>query len=207
MIFRYPRLYFDASRSAMIIQYRPSPLHQNLPMIFSEIFFPIKSTLPAAVRTRILVYANLDTNSFTGRYTGSQKRADLEVSLRDENGNRNVRLVLEVGFAESYEDLIRDAQLWLEGMRSVRVVVLAKYQESPPYKNPLSEEDEETLQLKDASAVKSSEFTMQGEYGPITYVGFTWAGRISEAFIEIWRRHPTTGTAERCGGRMVSVLL
>ena len=208
MIFRYPRYYFDASRSTMVIQCMPSPVHESLPQTFARKFLPIMTTLPAAVQSRIDVHYNLDIVRFTGRYIGSQKKADLHVSFSDEEANSNITLVFEVGFTESYEDLTRNARLWLEGMISVRVVVLAKFQESPVYKNPLRKEDEETLRrLDNTSAVKPSNFTMLGEYGPFTYGGFTWAGRISEAFIEIWRRNPTTGVVERREDRMVSELL
>lgn len=48
---------------------------------------------------------------------------------------------------------------------------------------------------------------MQEDYGPVVHQGFTWAGRLSEAFIEIWKRNPETGLAEKDGERLVSVFL
>lgn len=41
----------------------------------------------------------------------------------------------EAGVAEDY-DLVADAGLWLDGMQSICVVILAKYYESPPYRMP-----------------------------------------------------------------------
>lgn len=95
-------------------------------------------------------------------------------------------------------------------MQSVRVVLLAKYRESDPYHNPLrnlSDEDVQRLQFAETSKIGASHFTMEGEYGPVVYKGFTWAGRLSEAFLEIWKRNSETGLAEMSGDRMVSVLL
>lgn len=123
-------------------------------------------------------------------------------------GDSQVKLVIEVGFAESYDDLVVDAQLWLDGMQSVCVVILTKYYEFPPFRNPvgdLREEDIEQLQFPDTSAIKLSAFNMQGEYGPVIYHGYTWAGRLSEAFIKVWMRNSETGLAEKSGNRMVSV--
>ncbi|MCJ1345575.1 hypothetical protein MMC31_003782 [Peltigera leucophlebia] len=59
-----------------------------------------------------------------------------------------------------------------------RSEIFAKYYESPPYRNPvgdLSEEDIERLQFPDVSAIDSAAFTMEGEYGPVVYKGYTWA--------------------------------
>ena len=65
------------------------------------------------------------------------------MTFENGNGDPEVRLVIEVGFAESYDDLMKNARLWMTGMRSVRVVVIAKYQESPKYTNPLQKLMEE----------------------------------------------------------------
>lgn len=185
----------------------PLPLHGNLLRVFSKKLYGIISTLPAAVDSRISVEPNEDTPGFTGPYEGSVKTPDLKVSFKDGNGNRKVRLVLEVGFAENYDDLIGDAQLCLNRMKSVGVVVLANYREPLDYKNPLSEKNEKKLQFNDISAVQPSHFIMQGEYGPVVYGNFTWAGKISEAFIEIWKKRSETGIVEKCGNWIVSVLL
>lgn len=91
-------------------------------------------------------------------------------------GDSQVKLVIEVGFAESYDDLVADAQLWLDGMQSVCVVILTKYYEFPPFRNPvgdLREEDIEQLQFPDTSAIKLSAFNMQGEYRPVVYNRYT----------------------------------
>lgn len=193
----------------MIIQCMPSPVHENLPMEFLFEFIPARNCLPATDRSRIGCSSNEDTNGFSGQYAGSVKTPDLKVTLEDARGVEKVKLVIEVGFAESYDDLVADARLWLDGMQSVCVVILAKYYESPQYRNPvrnLSEEDIEGLKFPDASAIDTAAFTMQGEYGPVVYKGYTWAGQLSEAFIEVWKRNSETGLAEKSGSRMVSVI-
>lgn len=202
---KFPRYFFDAVRSEMIVQLMPSPLHRNVPSMFLDTFLPIKSSLPAAIKNRIGLDINVDTNGFTGPYAGSVKISDLSVTYQNRDGDPEVRLVIEVGFAESYDDLMKDARLWLIDMRSVRVVLIAKYQESPKYTNPpqtLRKEHVERLGSDDTSAVAPSHFTMQEAYGPVVYEGFVWAGRIAEAFIEVWKRNAGTGLAEKFGDRI-----
>ena len=61
---KFPRYFFDAVRSEMIVQLRPSPLHGNVPSIFLDGFLPIKSSLPTAIKDRIGVDIDVNTNGF-----------------------------------------------------------------------------------------------------------------------------------------------
>lgn len=61
------------------------------------------------------------------------------IKFLDADGIRRLKLIVEVGFAKSYPDLVDDAKLWLEGWRSVCTVILASIVESPLFKNPLSD--------------------------------------------------------------------
>lgn len=208
IISRYPRYFYNFFRSEMIIQCMPSPVHENFPVEFLFEFIPAKNSLPPADRSRIGFRTNEDTNGFSGQYTGSIKSPDLKVTFEDARGVSKVKLVIEVGFAESYEDLVADARLWLDGMQSVCVVILAKYYEFPPYRNPvgnLGKEDIEQLRFADVSAIDSAAFTIEREYGPVVYNGYTWVGQLSKAFIEVWKRSLETGLVEKSGTRMVSV--
>lgn len=143
-----------------------------------------------------------------GMLARSTKTPDLKIKFKDANGKRQTKLVVEVGFSESYEALVDDARLWLEGVQSVSLVILAKYSETPSYRSPvrdLSDENIQHLGFPAASELSESSFTLEGEYGPATYKGLVWVGRISEAFLEVWKRNLETGLAERVGDRIVSV--
>ena len=156
----------------MIIQWMPSPVHENFPVEFLLEFILARNSLPPEDRSRIRFRTNEDTNGFSGQYAGSIKTPDLKVTLEEGRGVSQVKLVIEVSFTESYEDLVADARLWLDGMSSVCLVILVMYYESPPYRNPvgiLSEEDMEGLRFADVSGIDSAAFTMEGEYGPVVY--------------------------------------
>lgn len=130
------------------------------------------------------------------------------VTSEDAKGNKEAKLVIEVRLVESYKESIRDARLWLGGVQSVRMIILVKFHESPIYRNPIRNlsKEIERLESTHVSTLKTSDFTMQGDNGPTVYKGFTWAGRLSQAFVEIWKRNSETGQAKKCGHRMADVL-
>lgn len=125
----------------------PSPLHQ----CFSEAFLTAiqRSThdLPSAIDSTIITSSNENFNDFTGNYENSRKIPDAAVFLNDVNGDTQVKVAMEVGFAENYRDLVQDIRKWLEGAGAV-VAILVKVEETPPYNNPsLTMDDDEKEEL------------------------------------------------------------
>ena len=90
-----------------------------------------------------------------------------------------LRWVLEAGFSESYDHLVDDARLWLEGRPDeISMVVLVNFVETPRYHCPVSpDQDPEELGIPlDATKVDAANVILEGEYGPATYKGFTVGG-------------------------------
>ena len=86
--------------------------------------------------------------------------------------------------------------------------MLAKFTENPGYQCPARDLDEELerLEFPEPADIRVRDFTSAGEYGLVMYNGLQWAGQISEAFMELWRRDPDTGLAFRGGRRRVRLL-
>ena len=93
----------------------------------------------------------------------------------------------------------------MEGTHGVSVSVLVKFYETPKYKRPHLD-DEEINQLSDTTEIRNEPFVFEGEYGPVNLRGLTWVGCISEAFAEVWRRNPATGSALQDRNRVVGLL-
>jgi hypothetical protein len=183
----------------------PSPLHESVIPIFNTAFVIARESLPASVKSRINIIANEDINHFGGRYKGSDKTLDLAIKFKNAEGDIEVKFVIEVGFAEKYDDLVQDTKMWLEGKPNVSMVVLVNFQETPDYRNPLRNiDDEDFEQLGFPKELKTSMFSLAGDYGPAMYKGLAWVGQISTAVVEIWKRNPTTGLATQVGDRVVS---
>ena len=192
----------------MTIQCMPSPVHECIPSVFLKEFYKSTADLPDSLQSRISTAGAEDMRGFSGRYAGSQKAPDLSIKFRDPDGKRRLKCVFEVGFAENYNDLVQDAQRWLEGKQTIVLVVLANVEEMPPYKDPmrdLSETEFAQLNFSGSSTVEESDFRLQGEYGPVMYQGLCWAGNIVSVSLEIWRRDPITGLARKDGDRFVSL--
>ncbi|KAI9773366.1 MAG: hypothetical protein M1840_007581 [Geoglossum simile] len=195
---------YNSSTSTLIIQFMPCPVRESVVSIFSAGFISATADLPAPVRRNIATVTGQDFIGFGGKYLGSGKRPDLAVLFKDA-GARKAKFILEVGFAETYEDLVQDAKMWLEGKHEVSVVVLAKFEETPAYRCPtrdFNDEDFERLESPPALELDGSSIRLDGEYGPAIYKGLAWVGRISTAFMEVWKRDPVTGLATQNGDRI-----
>jgi hypothetical protein len=155
----------------------------------------------------IFAVGNQDFGGFRGIYKGSKKTPDLGVEFQNAAGELELKFVLEVGFSETYEELVRDAKMWLDGKPEVCVLVLVKFEESPDYRCPvhhLDDKDFERLEFPEGSELRALDFNLEGEHGPVTYKGLVWVGHISNAYMEVWKRDPVTNLAARNGDRIVS---
>ncbi|KAG0634288.1 hypothetical protein HOY80DRAFT_1060660 [Tuber brumale] len=176
----FPKYSYNSSCSTLNIHRRTSPVHQ---IFVSTIMYGLHSAtngLPEDIESRVSAVANQLFYIF------------------------GVRFVLEVGLSETYDMLVKDAKMWLEGMRTVSVVMLLKMQEDPDYHFPtqgLSDEDFSRLESLRYQEIDGHGFTLESAYGPAVYKGLTWVGRIS-GFIEIWKCEPVSGLATRIGDRI-----
>ena len=165
--------------------------------------------LPSPVQDRMNIATNQHFRGFAGRYSGSLKTPDLAIQFENDAGVPKIKFILEVGFSETSQDLVEDARLWLEGKDEVSLVVLVKFTEIPSYQCParnLDDEKLEQLEFSESADIRVMVFNSEREYGPITYKGLQWVGRISEAFMELWRRNQATGLATKVGRRRVRLL-
>ena len=163
--------------------------------------------LPAKTQSKIdiIVLKNYQY-IFYGKYEGSEITSSLTVQTYNDKGLDEVNFVLEVGLSESYEELVEDAQLWLEGTDTVSIVMLIKLYEDPPYNGPthdLTDEEFNALQFPPIEEINQQSFAVHGQYGPATYKGLTWVGSIS-GFIEIWGAEGAPRSACRISDRIVS---
>jgi hypothetical protein len=184
----------------------PSPVHESITSIITDGFAIAKGTLPAPIRRKINAVANQDFTGFGGQYRWSEKIPDLAIEFENAAGELEAKFILEVGFTETYEDLVRDAKLWLEGKPGVCTVMVVKFEETPSFRCPargLDDEQLERLEFPEASEIDELNFIIQPEYGPVRYKGLEWVGCISTAFAEVWRRHPVSGLATQSGNRIV----
>jgi len=174
------------------------------------------SRLPISLQDRIDVVTNQTFNMFQGAYRGSGKIPDAAILIETPQGNVEVKFILEVGMAETYDALVDDARMWLEGTEKVSIVMLVKMEEDPPYQSPLPsylnddkgsqpegyiEEEEEEEEV-----ITEESFSLAGPYGPAVHKGVSWVGTIT-GFTEIWTRDPVSRVAIRTAAPQVSCSL
>ncbi|KAI1471055.1 uncharacterized protein F4812DRAFT_467258 [Daldinia caldariorum] len=203
----YPRLSYNASTSQLIIQCMPSPLHQSISSMIGQVFMASKVSLPMHLQNQTMFRWGVDENNFEGPWSRSAKQPDLAIQVYGENGVKKTRWVLETRFSERYEDLVSDAQLWLEGGSDVAMVMLVKFTETPKYRCPIKINDvdddgnklEELGIPSDRRQIAYQDVCLDEPFGPAHYQGLTWVGQITEAFMEIWIRD--NGKAIQYGDR------
>jgi hypothetical protein len=121
---RYPRLSYNAFTSTLIIQCMPSPVHQSIGSIINDEFQSSRLNLPRDLKDETTLMWEQDCNGFGSQWYGSGKRPDLAIKVLNTDGEYDIKFVLEAGLSESYDQLMEDARLWLEGMRQVSMVGL-----------------------------------------------------------------------------------
>jgi hypothetical protein len=172
--------------------------------LLNEGIIATKQSLPEYIGDTIYTISGLDYRGFENKWSHSKQRPDLAIEVEDTYGDAEVKWVLEVGFAETYEQLVEEMKLWLEGTDSVSIAVLVKFIETPAYKYPIPlDQDPEELGIPlDRKRIRGRHIITGEGFGPAFYQEQQWVGHISEAFMEIWNIDTDTNTAKRQGDRI-----
>ncbi|KAG0124866.1 hypothetical protein HOY82DRAFT_525908 [Tuber indicum] len=162
---RFPKYSYDALSSLLTIQCMSSPIHEKVVSTVSEGFTLAHRSLPASLRGKIDIVANQKYTNFHGAYDGSEKTPDTTVEITNDAGVTEVRFILEVGFTESYSMLVLDAKKWIEGREAACIVMIVNMEESPVYKCPtrnLNDEELSRLGFPPRREVGAEIFTLEG---------------------------------------------
>jgi len=134
---RIPRYSYNSSSSTLTFQPISSSIHASVISTIHEGFSIACRSLPLHVQDRMNIARDQRYKMFGGIYTGLKKVPDLALDIKNDIGVREVKFVAEVGFSETYEQLVQDAKLWLEGSETVSLVMLVKLEEDPCYRCPI----------------------------------------------------------------------
>ena len=207
--FSSPSISFNSRSCTGIIQWMPSPLHEVFatPIIISNAV--ATQELRSEIAGQINVVGTQRVGAFTGAYEGSTKEPDVLFKYEGQDQNVLYTAVVEIGFTETYEELIDDAKLWIEGNQDIRTVILIKVEENPRYHSPTSklEDDEvEDLGFPDPKDLRTSLVVpkdLNDSFGLLQINNLSWVNKMS-VFLEIWKRDAENGEAKQQGTRSVS---
>lgn len=187
----------------------PSGVHERLISSFIGRHEIAREDLPKAVAERVGAVGSQRVGGFTGQYQGSKKEADVLFTYEQQNRKILYTCAIEIGFSETYEELVEDARLWIEGQHDVKTVILIKVVEDPPYRSPihtLREDEIKGLGFLRFRELDTSLVVLEDQadrFGKLQIRNLTWVGKMY-AFLEIWKTNTGTGNAERQGVRKVS---
>lgn len=145
--------------------------------------------------------------------SGIKKQADVSVYYGE---GVFPSLVCEVGFTESYIDLLEDARQWLEKSDGkVRLVMIVKLQEEKKSTiksgaiNPIREEDNTRQVPEDDDSERDNQAAEEFGSDPASYEDLRiscktddWVGPIN-GFLELWRYDEVSGKMKQDGSRIV----
>ena len=187
----------------------PSGVHEELTSSFIESNAIAKQDLRPDIVRQLSVVGTQRVGAFRGVYEGSKKEADVLFKYRQQNRHVSYSAVVEVGLSETYEELVKDVKLWIEGNHDVRTAILVKVEEDPRYLSPISKLDDDQIVALGFPHHRDLDPCMvvledpNDSFGPLQLNNLTWVGKMS-TFLEIWKRDETTGDAKQQGPRMVS---
>ena len=203
---RFPSYSYNSATGKLTTQCAPSPVHENLVSTVFTAFTTAVGGLPLLIRSSISVVTGDEFTAFKGAYSFSKRIPDLAIKSTNDKGDTDIKFALEVGLSETYEELLEDARLWLEGTSTVSMVLIIKLEENPRYKCPtscLTDDEFAQLMFPPRSDIKGGLFDFDAPYGPVSYKGYRWCGGIT-GYMEFWARDGVTGMANQITNRMVS---
>lgn len=187
----------------------PSGVHETLAAPFLRSQGIATQNLQPDVLDRMQVVGPQLVGAFGGAYEGSKKEPDVLFKYRQQNRYVSYSAVVEVGMSETYEELIEDVKMWIEGNHDIRTAILIKVEEDPRYLSPTSKLDDDQIVALDFPYYRDLNPSMvvledpHDTFGPLQLNGLIWVGKTS-VFLEVWKRDETTGGAKQHEPRMVS---
>jgi hypothetical protein len=115
----------------------------------------------------------------------------------------------EVGFTESYKDLVKAMKYWLKDRHDdIKIAFLVKFDETPVFKGQrcFDSLDKQVIAKPVYYAQRPLDFDMENVDGKVRAHGATFVGRTT-AFLEVWELKGKSKTVGIRGKRIVSRVL
>ncbi|KAK9320745.1 hypothetical protein V1517DRAFT_263697 [Lipomyces orientalis] len=195
---RYPSLAYNSLTQTVTVVTAPSSIHEGTARwINDEVRDFVKdylSTRRPQTLQRIRQVGSTTKHFPLGGYTRSRKEPDGGFIYQPLGGPSKMVIAIEVGYSEVYGKLLEDKDMWING-KGVNVVILACFKERPRFDYPATSHYRDITDWRAEGAVmetavgETAQFNaQQGYYGPLWYRDHMWAGKLEEAYIEVWRQ-------------------
>ncbi|EEP79568.1 predicted protein [Uncinocarpus reesii 1704] len=182
---KFPKFFYDPLVSRLSVEWMALPLHELVVEIFSSGLYDATRHIKSkcSIRTNEQFQQHKDNN-----YVTTLKAPDLALL-----SGKKV-LILEVGFSQTYEQLVDTAKFWLEGSLDVTRVVIVKITE-PKYSCPLKNAGISMLQSLGFPTDDwdiESQFCLESGFGPVTLGTTKWVGEINMFLEHVCEATPPT---------------
>lgn len=187
----------------------PSGVHEILASPFIVSAGIARLNLRPDIEKQLRVVGSQKVGNFEQAYEGSEKDPDVLFRFAPVDDHVCYTAVVEVGLTETFQELVEDVRMCIEGNDDIRTAILIKAEEDPRYiflTSKLDDDEALALGLPPLRDLNTSLVLLEDRvdaFGPFWLNDLVLVGKMS-IFLEIWKRVDTTGDAKRWGPRMVS---
>ncbi|KAK9323830.1 hypothetical protein V1517DRAFT_272867 [Lipomyces orientalis] len=194
---RYPSLGYNSLTQTATVVTCPGNMHERAAgwiehKIFNYVEDNLSTRSPHTLRN--ISMSRSTTQTFgRGEYSRSRKEPDGGFIYKTRFRANKLTIAIEVGTSETYDNLLDDKDMWING-KGVNVVVLVCCEESPPFRNldtrytNIAGVDAELEAMAQGLGETVETNINRGYYGPLEYRDHRWFGELNKAFIEVWRQ-------------------
>ncbi|KAK9367298.1 hypothetical protein V1509DRAFT_654010 [Lipomyces kononenkoae] len=186
---RYPYLAYNSPAEIATVVTDPNSVHE---VVVYEISHAIETAVDTFLSNHcpqllpwIRPAGSTTISNFRGRYQRSRKQPDGGFFVAYPNMSSRLKIVVEVGFSESYAKHCRDKDLWLEGY-GVNAVIFFRLHESPRFRYPRTPFDK-VIDARTAVARMEAFVSEEWQknyselyFGPLYYRDHMWIWRTGE---------------------------
>ncbi|KAJ8098027.1 hypothetical protein POJ06DRAFT_278051 [Lipomyces tetrasporus] len=201
----FPRLEYNSLLSRATITTNPSSLNT---LVHEEISCSILRQTVSKLEEHGLRYkvsssverGFSDESAITKRYRGSRKIVDYGMLFCEDNNSYMRTCAIIGGPMQQYSSIQDDVRLLLYGTR-YQAVILVGIEERPAYNSPIVDEAVDCVRPDYGLELQLvhqgfSHTLKETPLGPYMYDNFAWGGKISNFFLEVYKRHGRSSRTE-----------
>ena len=139
-----------------------------------------------SISRKFLSTQNIRFDNFGEKWAGSFKKLDFAIAWENDTGDTDIHTIIEVGVSQSKKQLRKVMKTYFERAPQISRVILIDVIETPKYVQP------ENFDINQLKNVKTTEFRIDSEQGPVWYKGTQWIGHNTISW-EVWERDLKSG--------------
>lgn len=177
---------YDSLKSILTIFPMEGMRHNHVVKWVNKLATLAEQNFDTSISRKFRSIDNVRLGYSKGEWNGSFRKSDFAIAWQMDGGGTDIHTIVEVGSSQSRNQLREVAKIYLEGAPQTSRVILIDLVETPKYVQPTN------LNIDELKNIKSTEFQVDSDQGPVWYKGIRWVGHNTISW-EVWERDPKNG--------------